>query len=107
MSSLKWNKDFALEQTLGDEELLDELITLFKDSSESDYQQLKDAIAAKDSGGVVAAAHSLKGASASLGIEAIRELAMVIETQGREGDLSGLAAKGDAMGELLKELAQL
>jgi hypothetical protein len=36
MADLHWNKAFALEQTAGDEELLEELLLLFKDSSASD-----------------------------------------------------------------------
>ena len=69
MADLLWNKEFALEQTAGDEELLAELLVLFKDSSASDFALLQQAVAAQDTEGVVRAAHSLKGASASLGIE--------------------------------------
>lgn len=36
MSDLRWNKAFALEQAAEDEELLQELIVIFKDSSASD-----------------------------------------------------------------------
>ncbi|PIE59352.1 MAG: histidine phosphotransferase [Desulfobulbus propionicus] len=106
MGLLQWNKEFALEQTGGDEELLDELIILFQDSSAADLKQLKAAITARDTDGIVAAAHSLKGAAASLGIEAVRDLALQIETNARAGELAGMEGQGTFMGELLAELAK-
>ncbi|WP_028584493.1 Hpt domain-containing protein [Desulfogranum mediterraneum] len=105
--SLQWNRDFALEQTAGDEELLAELITLFQDSAQSDFQQLQEAVTAGDSDQVIAAAHSLKGASASLGIEGIRALAMEIEEGVRGGQSEVDQAKLAAMGTLIKELQGL
>ena len=107
MADLQWNKDFALEQTAGDEELLDELIILFKDSSADDLKQLQAGVGADDAAAVAAAAHSLKGASASLGIEAILELAMDMEKDAREGSVSSARENITEMGELLKEIEKL
>jgi HPt (histidine-containing phosphotransfer) domain-containing protein len=101
MADLQWNKDFALEQTAGDEELLEELLTLFKDSAAADLEQLRQAITAGDASGVIRAAHSLKGASASLGIEGIRELAMVMESDAREGSIAVAQGRVEEMCELL------
>ncbi|BCO09021.1 hypothetical protein GF1_13970 [Desulfolithobacter dissulfuricans] len=87
MADLQWNRDFALEQTGGDEELLEELLELFTISSAGDLEELKAAVAAEDPEEVIKAAHSIKGASASLGIEAIRELALAMEEDARQGSI--------------------
>ncbi|WP_448873328.1 Hpt domain-containing protein [Desulfobulbus propionicus] len=107
MAHLQWNKAFALEQTAGDEELLEELLLLFKEASASDYEQLQQAIIAGDVDGVVHAAHSLKGASASLGIEGIRELALAMEKDARANSIAVAREKLSALGELLKQVQEL
>ncbi|ADW17956.1 Hpt domain protein [Desulfobulbus propionicus DSM 2032] len=107
MADLHWNKAFALEQTAGDEELLEELLLLFKDSSASDLEQLRRAVGAGDAEEVVRAAHSLKGAAASLGIEGIRQLAMTMETDARQGSLAVAQEKLSLMAELLDQLKNI
>lgn len=104
---LQWNKEFALEQTAGDEELLDELIVLFKDSSASDCRQLREAVSAMDAKGIMTAAHSLKGAAASLGVEGIRSLALEIESAAREDRIDNLEEKTAAMEKLVEQLNAL
>ncbi len=107
MADLLWNKEFALEQTAGDEELLAELLVLFKDSSASDFAQLQQAVAAQDTEGVVQAAHSLKGASASLGIEGIRQVAMAMEADARAASLRVATERLGEMEELLAQMQAL
>lgn len=107
MVDLHWNKAFALEQTAGDEELLEELLTLFRESSAGDYQQLQQGVAQGDAAVVMRAAHSLKGAAASLGIEGIRQLALEMEADGRNNSVEVARGKLAAMGELLEQLRQL
>ena len=101
MSTLLWNREFALEQTAGDEELLEELLELFKDSSGQDFEQLCRAADSGDAPGVVAAAHSIKGAAASLGIEGVRLLAKEMEDAAREGTVDFALAKKDELAALL------
>ena len=107
MADLQWNKAFALEQTAGDEELLEELMTLFKDSSSSDLEQLRGAINANDVQAVIRAAHSLKGASASLGIEGIRSLASAMESDARNGSLAVAREKIGEMSALLERVQNM
>lgn len=107
MADLQWDKEFALEQTAGDEELLAELLVLFKESSTSDLVQLQQAIAAQDTEGVVRAAHSLKGASASLGIEGIRQLAMAMEVDARAASMRVAQERLGEMEELLAQVRTL
>lgn len=104
MADLLWNKEFALEQTGGDQELLEELLTLFRESSASDLKQLQAAIAANNPAGVVSAAHSIKGASASLGIEAIRRIAMVVEADGRKDSLEVARQNLATLADLLEQV---
>lgn len=87
MVELNWDKAFAMEQVGDDEELLDELVELFQESSLSDLAKINNSLAEKDSQGVGDAAHSIKGAAASLGIEGIRLVAASIEKSSREGSL--------------------
>jgi HPt (histidine-containing phosphotransfer) domain-containing protein len=107
MVDLRWNKAFALEQTDGDEELLEELLVLFKDSAASDVEQLQQAVATNNPAGVVRAAHSLKGASASLGIEGIRQLAMTMESDARNNSVTVARDNLVALYELLGQLSSL
>ncbi|PIE57621.1 MAG: histidine phosphotransferase [Desulfobulbus propionicus] len=107
MMDLKWNRKFALEQTDGDSALLDELITLFKESAASDFLQLKEAVADRNATAIIAAAHSLKGASASLGIEGIREIAYEIETAARNNTLENIASHIPDMENLVQQLQEI
>ena len=79
MAGLQWDRSFALEQS--GEELLD----LLKSSSISDLEKIKAAIIANDGDAAADAAHSIKGAAASLGVEGLRLLASDIENHGRAG----------------------
>jgi len=88
MSDLRWNKAFALEQAADDEELLDELIEIFKDSSASDFANLQQSIEKGDAAMVRAHSHSIKGAAASLGMDGIRELTELMESDSRDGSLT-------------------
>ncbi|MEE4240704.1 MAG: Hpt domain-containing protein [Desulfopila sp.] len=99
MDRLKWDKAFALEQAADDTELLEELLTIFKQSCTSDYHSIKEGLTSGDAEKICAAAHSIKGAAASLGIVAIRDLAAEIETDSRKG--STVSAQ-----ERIEELSQ-
>ncbi|WP_306547430.1 Hpt domain-containing protein [Desulfobulbus sp.] len=107
MADLQWNKAFALEQTAGDEELLEELLTLFQDSSTSDLELLRQAVAAGDAAGVVRAAHSLKGAAASLGIEGVRQVAAEMEADARQNSITIAQEKLLIMADLLGQLKDM
>jgi len=100
MNDLKWNKNFALEQAADDEELLQELIVIFKESSTSDLAKLKHGIEGGDAVMGRASAHSIKGAAASLGFEGIRDVAAEMEADCRGGSLA-------VANELLPKLEQL
>ena len=105
MSDLKWDKTFANEQAGEDPELLAELLGLLRESSKSDLQKIKSALTAGDAEAVADAAHSIKGASASLGVEGLRGAAHDIEKKGRTGELGAIDLAD--ISELVEQLATL
>ena len=107
MEKLKWNREFALEQAAEDTDLLEELIDIFKKSCSKDFIAIEEGIAAGDAAKVCAAAHSIKGAAASLGIEAIRDIALDIENDSRQGSLATAETKHQELDELLRLLQRI
>lgn len=87
MNALKWDKEFALEQAADDAELLQELLEIFKDSLQSDIHLIEQGLEEEEAAKVCRAAHSIKGAAASLGILGIHEIALAIEEESRGGGL--------------------
>jgi len=107
MADIQWNKAFALDQAAGDEELLKELLDLFRTSSTDDYIQLQQAVADGDTEAVARAAHSLKGAAATLGLEGIRWLVSDMEEDGKRNSVAVARENLAALGELLEQLNNL
>lgn len=103
MPDLQWERAFALEQAGDDEELLDELITLFHESSANDLHKIKVNAASGDAAAMGDAAHSIKGAAASLGIEGIRAVAENLEKAGRSGDLERASSLMPVLEEMLTD----
>jgi histidine phosphotransfer protein HptB len=79
----------ALSLTEGDEDLLRELIGLFKEESTELMGELESAVASDDCDSVRKAAHRLKGASASVGGVKIAATARMLETMGATKTLAG------------------
>ena len=105
MRDLKWDKAFANEQSGEDPELLAELLGLLSESSKSDLQKITDGMAAGDSQAVAEAAHSIKGAAASLGVEGLRVVAYDIEKKGRANQLAAIDLSD--LSQLVRELETL
>ncbi len=80
----------ALETAGDDLELLKDAVQIFLAKDYVRQQaELAQAIAAHDAAGVKKAAHGLKGAFASFGGNVAREVALQLETLGRNADLTG------------------
>lgn len=107
MNLLKWNKEFALEQAADDKELLQELIEIFKGSFLNDLQQLEEGLKENAADKICSAAHSIKGAAASLGIEGIREAALAVEEDSRAGNMEMAQSKLPLLKSLLTELQNI
>ena len=104
MNGLKWDKKFALEQAADDSELLDELLDIFKDSFKSDLQLIEQGLAEGSAAKIRNAAHSIKGAAASLGILGINEIAAEVEKDSMAGGTNVARKKLEALQSLLAEL---
>ncbi|BDD87295.1 Hpt domain-containing protein [Desulfofustis limnaeus] len=107
MTNLNWNKEFALEQAADDADLLRELLELFKASCANDLGLIKSGLARHDPEQIRAAAHSIKGAASSLGIQGIRDLALAIETEARTNRLHAIHDHYPELEALTKELQSL
>ncbi len=107
MTDLQWNRDFALEQAGEDEELLSELLILLQESTASDLAKIKAAQDKGDAKAMGEAAHSIKGAAASLGIEKLRVIAHDIEKSGLADDFATASSLVSSLEELVGTLATL
>ncbi len=107
MGNLNWDREFALEQAGEDEELLAELLALLYESSTSDLAKIKSGREQGDAKLMGDAAHSIKGAAASLGVETLRDVAYDIEKAGRENDLDAASASLPALEALIAEISSL
>ncbi len=104
MNALKWDKDFALEQTAGDQDLLQELVEIFKETSVTDLSKIQESIGKQDVAMCRLSCHSIKGAAASLGFQGLRELTASMEADCREGSLAMLTDRISELEKLVKLL---
>lgn len=107
MSTLKWDRDFALEQAADDAELLLELIEIFKDSFQSDLASMAHAVENETAEDICSAAHSIKGASASLGILGVNDIALQIEDDSRKGSIAVAQDLLPTLKKMLEEVLAL
>ncbi len=76
-----------LHRCLGNERLAREVIVRFHDRVEEDVALLQGALRRQDKGELVAVAHRLKGAAASLSANRLTEAASAMEEEARAGCL--------------------
>ncbi|THB75397.1 MAG: Hpt domain-containing protein [Desulfobulbaceae bacterium] len=107
MDGLNWDKEFALEQAADDADLLQELLEIFKDSYGNDLALIKSGVEEGNASAISGAAHSIKGAAASLGIHGIRDLALSIEADARNDSLAVAKENIAQLEHLYEELKQL
>ena len=98
-------------QTEGEEDLLSELVDVYKKDSEQTVTKLRISIEQGDFIAVKRAAHNLKGSSANLGGAQLAALCRKVEAAAEEGDdikLSELLPElKETYGETLRELGKL
>lgn len=107
MTLFNWNKQFALQQAADDADLLQELLELFKGSCTNDIDLIKSGLEKQDAEQVRAAAHSIKGAAASLGMHGIRDIALTIETAARANCIDAAREQLPLLERLGRELRAL
>jgi PAS domain S-box-containing protein len=82
------DRALALARVDGDESLLADLARLFCEESPAMMAAVQEAVAARDADRLQRAAHSLKGAVATLSAPKAFDAALAMERQGRSGDLT-------------------
>ena len=107
MIALNWNKEFAMEQAADDEELLQELLEIFKDSLAADIRLIEQGLEEKNAEKISGAAHSIKGAASSLGIQGLNDVAFLVENDSRDGGLEAAVDNIDNLKGLLTQLKAL
>lgn len=77
--------------TGGDPEFEREILEEYLATAPHDIARLKQAAGAADAAAVSAAAHALKGASATIGAKGLAAVALELELAGKSGQLGGVA----------------
>ena len=94
----------ALKHTGGDRDLLIEVIRIFRKDLPATRRQIDQAIARRNAEKLRAAAHSLKGAIATIGGLRGQAAALELEQMGRSGKLAGAAAAFKRLETAIRDL---
>jgi len=100
-----FDRSALLERVGGDKDLLNEIIAMFIEDIPVQLEELKQGIKENDAAVIRGQGHKIKGASATVGAEAMRQAAHEIELAGTHGKLDsipGLVAKLEQEFERLK-----
>ena len=84
----------ALDRTDGDQELLREILELFRGQADLLRPQITAALARRDGLALERAAHSLKGAAGNISAEQVRAICLRLEQAGRDKDWAEASAAG-------------
>ena len=101
---VRLDRAVALERLGGDEELLQEVATLFLEEYPSIMSQIREAAQSKNAPRLERAAHTLKGSVSNFGAESAVQAALALEKIGRSGDLTGV---GEAYARLAAVMQHL
>ena len=78
-----------LAEEMGEPAFLVRLIDQYLEDAASRMAELQEATARRDAPALAAAAHALKGGSATMGAKGVAALCAVLESAGRRGELPG------------------
>ena len=101
-----FDRQAALARVGDDEELLAELVKIFLDDYPSSLRAIDSAVRMGSSHDLEMAAHTLKGAVANFGADAVVKEVFELERQGRTGDLSHANENLQRLHETLRQLDQ-
>lgn len=94
-----FDREGMLERLCGDEELLHEVLEVFREECPRMLETARSAARAGDADGVARAAHTLKGALLNISARSAADLAGDLEQMGRSGvldDCAGLLTRLEA-----------
>jgi len=94
-SSVVFDREGMLERLMNDEEMARVVIEIFLEDMPCQIDSLRRYLDASDASGAERQAHLLRGAAATVGGEALCELACEMEKAGKTGDLGFVAARMD------------
>ncbi len=106
MQEQLFDRQAALARVGDDEELLVELVKIFLDDYPTSLNAIDSAVQTGSSHDLERAAHTLKGAVANFGADAVVREAFELERQGRTGDLSHANENLRRLHETLRQLDQ-
>jgi signal transduction histidine kinase/CheY-like chemotaxis protein/HPt (histidine-containing phosphotransfer) domain-containing protein len=99
-----FDKAALMERLMDDEDLAQTVIATFLEDIPRQIETLKGYLGAGDAPGAERQAHTIKGASANMGAEALRETAFEMEKAGKAGDLEAAKVR---MADLEKEFGSV
>ena len=99
-----FSKAKLLEILDGDEEILQQLVTLFQENTPGLMEEVRDAVARRHAEDLARTAHALLSSLGALGAEEARQLTQKLETQARAQDLENIET---IFTELEREVVQL
>ena len=99
-----WDSTVLLERMSGDAELEKKMLESFLAFMPQQISALKTAVAAGDLETSTRQAHSIKGATANVGGEAMRAVAAGMETAGRSADLDGIKSRLTELDQAYEQL---
>jgi HPt (histidine-containing phosphotransfer) domain-containing protein len=99
-----YDRDVALANAGDSEELLNELIEVFRQECPVLIEQIRTAIEEGDASTLHRTAHTLKGSANVLGAMLTAEVAQQIERFGRDGDLPAAAKQLPILQERVQQL---
>jgi HPt (histidine-containing phosphotransfer) domain-containing protein len=80
------------EWLAGDDQAINELLILFRDSAVTEHQRMASALTGADLDEFAKAAHRLRGVALSMGAQALGEIAGALETAGKALDAAACQA---------------
>ncbi len=105
-SPLIWDRASMVNRMMGDEEMVEIIIRGFLADMPRQIESLRVYLEAGDVEGVERQVHTIKGASANVGGEALRALATELEQTGKAGDLESVKSRLDELDAGFEELNQ-
>jgi HPt (histidine-containing phosphotransfer) domain-containing protein len=82
-----------MDRLMGDQELARIVVGGFLEDAPRLIEALRNALAAGDAPGTIRGAHNMRGASATVGGEALRAVAWEMEKAGTAGDFGAVSAR--------------
>jgi CheY-like chemotaxis protein/HPt (histidine-containing phosphotransfer) domain-containing protein len=96
-ASIVFDREGMMSRLMDDEDLMRAVVVGFLGDMPGQIATLRGFVDLRDAKGIESKGHSIKGAAANVGGEALRALASAMEIDGRSGNLDAVAARMDEM----------